>query len=55
MRIAEGPENAKYTSTDIQNGIISTTAELVRDQMVDELKESRYFPTSVDECKDISK
>ena len=54
-RIAEGPKNAKYTSKDIQNEVIGIMADLVRDQIVDELKESRYFSIAVDECKDISK
>lgn len=54
-KLFQGPHNARYTSKDIQNELIAVMADLVRDQIVDEVKESVYFSICVDESKDISK
>jgi hypothetical protein len=54
-KMLHGPQNARYTSKDIQNELIAVMADLVRDQIVDEVKESGYFSICVDESKDISK
>ena len=47
--------NAKYTSKEIQNEIIAVLSDLVREQINDEINESRFFSVAADECKDVSK
>lgn len=46
------PQNAKYTSPDIQNEIISIIASLLRDAISSEMKTSDYFTILVDGTKD---
>lgn len=50
-----GPRNAKYTSPDIQNEILSCLAEMVRISIIKEVKESGAFSILVDETKDKKK
>ena len=45
----------RYTSKDIQNEIWATLSDMVREQIIEEVKESEYFSVLVDETKDISK
>ena len=45
----------RYTGKDIQNEILSVMADMVREQVVDEVKQSVYFSVLVDETKDVSK
>ena len=54
-RLVEIPQNAKYTSPKIQNEIINVLAEMVRKDIVDNIKESGEFALMVDETKDVSK
>ena len=42
--------NAKYTSPDIQNELIECCRDLIVEQLVWEVKESRYYSTLVDEA-----
>lgn len=48
----DGPRNAKYTSPDIQNEILSCLAEMVRTSIIQEVKESGAFSILVDETTD---
>src|SRR6218665_1130209 len=41
----------RYTSKDIQNEILITIADMIRDQIIEEVKESNYFSVLVDETK----
>jgi len=50
-RVAESPKNAKYTSKDIQNELIGVMADLVRDQIVDEVEESSFFQYQLTNAK----
>ena len=45
----------RYTSSNIQNEILATLADMVREQILDEVKKSKYFSLLVDESKDMSK
>jgi len=54
-RFSDGSRVTRYTSKDIQNEIISTMADMVREQILEEVKESVYFSVLVDETKDVSK
>jgi len=45
----------RYTSKDIQNEILSVMADMVREHVIDEVKQSVYFSVLVDETKDVSK
>uniref|UniRef100_A0A8C4RRK3 DUF4371 domain-containing protein n=1 Tax=Erpetoichthys calabaricus TaxID=27687 RepID=A0A8C4RRK3_ERPCA len=47
--------NAKYTSKIIQNEVLDCLAEMVRSEIVDEVKNSEYFSIMADETKDVSK
>ncbi|XP_066983782.1 zinc finger MYM-type protein 1-like [Macrobrachium rosenbergii] len=47
-------KNAKYTSPTIQNEIIGIMAETVLNEITDELYQSTWFSTMVDELEDIS-
>lgn len=53
-RFRVGPLTNRYTSKDIQNEILFTLSDMVRDQIIMEVKESIYFSILVDETKDIS-
>ena len=48
-------ENAKYTSPQIQNKVLQILADMVRKQIVEEVKTSGQFALIVDETKDVSK
>ena len=49
------PKNAKYTSGQIQNEMISTLSCMVRRKISDEVRQSDHFSLMVDESKDIWK
>ncbi|XP_014669630.1 PREDICTED: zinc finger MYM-type protein 1-like [Priapulus caudatus] len=54
-RLASGPKNAKYTSPEIQNEMILTFAEIIRKEIIQEVKDAGVFSILVDESKDVSK
>ncbi|XP_053286397.1 zinc finger MYM-type protein 1 isoform X2 [Pleuronectes platessa] len=54
-RLEDQAKNAKYTSSHIQNEMISILAGMVRDEIIKEVKESEQFSVIVDETKDIKK
>uniref|UniRef100_A0AAX7VMJ6 TTF-type domain-containing protein n=1 Tax=Astatotilapia calliptera TaxID=8154 RepID=A0AAX7VMJ6_ASTCA len=47
--------NAKYTSNTIQNEVIECLSEMVREDIIREVKESEYFSVIADETKDLKK
>ncbi len=47
--------NAKYTSKIIQNEVLGCLAEMVRSEIIEEVKNSEVFSIMADETKDISK
>lgn len=47
--------NAKYTSKNIQNQILETLAEMVQEEIINEVKESEVFSVIADETKDLQK
>ena len=52
--LQNAPKNAKYTSKNIQNEIISVLGECVRTSILNDIKESRFFSISADEVTDCS-
>ena len=49
------PTNAKYTSPEIQNEVIETLAEIVRETVGNECKESELFTLMMDGTTDSSR
>lgn len=47
--------NAKYTCKIIQNEALDCLADMVRSEIIDEVKNSEVFSTVADEMKDIKK
>nr|XP_054594271.1 zinc finger MYM-type protein 1-like [Nothobranchius furzeri] len=47
--------NAKFTSKVIQNEVLDCLAEMVRSEIIEEVKSSQYFSIMADETKDVSK
>lgn len=45
----------QYTSKHIQNKFVDALAEMVRDEIIDEVKQSAYFSILVDASKDVRK
>jgi len=54
-KITSAPKNAKYTGHQIQNDVIDVLGGLVRQSILDEVRDAEYFSIIVDETKDISK
>jgi hypothetical protein len=54
-RFCDGSLASRYTSKDIQNEILATLGDMVRDQIMEEIKQAGYFSILVDETKDISR
>ena len=54
-KMHQSAQNAKYTSNTIQNEILDTLAYMVRDSIVEDVKDAQYFSLIADETKDISK
>ena len=48
------PGNEQYRSKTVQNEAIQVSAEYVKEKIVSEVKESRYFTILADETSDIS-
>jgi len=48
-RLSQGPRNAKYTSKSTQNEILECLAEMVREEIIKEVKESEHFSILPDE------
>ena len=51
----ELPNNAKYTSPDIQNDLLSVMGSIVLERISIEVQEAQYYSLLVDETKDVSK
>lgn len=51
----KGRQNAKYTSSVIQNEILECLANMVREDIIEEVKESEVFSVIADETKDLKK
>lgn len=51
----KGAQNAKYTSSGIQNEILDCLANMVREEIIQEVKESAVFSVIADETKDLKK
>ena len=56
-RIKETPRNAKYTSktSTIQNDLLKSASDVILEQIVAELNQSRHFSIIADESRDISR
>lgn len=54
-RRLDGHGNAKYTSHQIQNEILEGLADMVRKQIITEVKESEVFSILADETRDLQK
>ena len=54
-RFMDGSVLTRYTSKKIQNEILATLADMVRDEVIEEVKSSKFFSILVDVSKDISK
>ncbi len=47
--------NAKYTSNTIQNEILECLSDMVRESIISEVKENKYFSIILDETRDLKK
>ena len=54
-RMESTPRNAKYTSPDIQNGILHAASRTVIEKIEEEACQAKYFAVMADESRDISK
>ena len=54
-RLQRGPQNALYTSHNIQNTFINIVATLVRKRICTSIERAGYYSLLVDETKDLSK
>ncbi len=54
-KIKYGPKNAKYTHHSIQTALLDIMANMVRNEIRDEISQATYFALLVDESKDVSK
>lgn len=54
-KVAESPENAKYTSPSIQNELLFTFSKLILKEISQEINQAMYFCVMCDETKDVSK
>ena len=54
-RLADGPNNAKYTHHSIQDAVLKIMADLVLSEIREEVLQSQYFAIISDETKDLSK
>ena len=54
-KLRNGPQNATYTSPEIQNSVLHIMGEMLRSQICVEIKKARVFSLLVDETKDASK
>lgn len=54
-KLQEGPQNAKYTSPEIQNSLLEVLGGITRDTICNFIREAHVFSLLVDETKDSSK
>ena len=54
-RLCRGPQNALYTSHNIQNAIINIMGSIVRQHISTSVQKAEYFSLLVDKTKDLSK
>jgi len=54
-KLTDLPDNAKYTSSDIQNEILSIMAKMVKTDIAEEVKKNGEFSVMADETKDVRK
>lgn len=54
-KVQNGPQNATYTSPEIQNSLLHIMGGILRSQICVEVKKARVFSLLVDETKDASK
>ena len=54
-KLQEGPQNAKYTSPEIQNSLPKVVGGIVRDTICNLIRGAHVFSLLVDETKDSSK
>ena len=54
-KLWNGPQNATYTSPEVQNSVLQIMGEMLRSQICVEIKKARVFSLLVDETKDASK
>ena len=55
QRFFNGPQNAMYTSPEIQNTLLHIMGEMVREKLCAEVKEAGIYSILADETKDFSK
>ena len=54
-KLTQGPRNATYTSGDIQNDMLDTMAEIVRNKITTSIKNAGIYSIMADETRDYSK
>ena len=54
-KLQEGPQNAKYTSPEIQNSLLGVLGGIARDTICNFVREAHVFSLLVDDTKDSSK
>lgn len=55
IRFEQQPKNGKYTSKTIQNETLACLAGMVKEEIMQEVKESGQFSVIEDETKDVQK
>ena len=50
-----GAQNAKYTHSSVQNGLISIMGDLIRSDIKEEILQAEFYSIIADESKDLSK
>ena len=54
-KLQNGPQNATYTSPEMQNSVLQIMGEILRSQICVEIEKAKVFSLLVDETKDASK
>ena len=54
-RLCHGPQNARYTSPEIQNLLLAIMGGIVQEKICDSVRAAGPFSIMADECKDASK
>ena len=54
-RIKAGPKNAKYTHHNVQNALLEIMAQIILEEIQNEVQQAGYYSILADESKDVSK
>ena len=52
--LSKGPKNARYTSKNIQNELLSVVGDTIRNSIISEVKNAKYYSIIADEVTDVA-